>query len=243
MHNLQDLIRIVQTLGLQKYNGLDLRRPQLVGEGGCYRVSRCYYQDTKVIAVKQVKLPSVLSEQDQFHRRVQCVKKDLEVMHYKPLTEHTNIVRILGYGWGLSTDSALPFLVTEYAEYGNLRHYISRKASSLSLVSRMKLTGHVASGLHALHLCGIAHGDVKLENVLVFKDASKDAFDLESVIPKLVSIFFLAVSRANWSSVRRFLAPWCRAGRYIFAFSVVCLVPIATCTHIHIRQLTCSAVV
>ena len=183
-----------------------------MGEGGSYRVSRCFYQDTKVVAVKQVKLPSSLSEQDQYHRRVQCVKKDLEVMHYKPLAEHTNIARILGYGWGLSMESALPFLVTEFAEYGNLRHFISEKASDSTLISRMKLTGHVASGLHALHLCGLAHGDVKLDNVLVFKDTSKDDFEIDDVIPKLVSFFLMAIRRTILLSFQKFSSTTMQSG-------------------------------
>lgn len=33
--------------------------------------------------------------------------------------------------------------------------------------SRRELCYHVASGLYELHLSGVAHGDLKLENVLV----------------------------------------------------------------------------
>ena len=116
-------------------------------------------------------------------------------MNHRPLKEHANIVGLLGYGWGLSRDNVLPFLVTEYADCGNLRKFLLNAVQTpvLSIVSRMKVAGGIASGLHALHSCGIAYGDIKLENVLVFRHASEDD-GREMFLPKLVSPNLLSFS-------------------------------------------------
>lgn len=144
-----------------------------VGEGGSYRVFRCNHRNKQLVAAKIMKLPLELSakEKDEFRRRVFCLIKDLEVMHHPPLAKQENILGLLGYGWNLSEESALPFLVTEYAEQGTLRDFL--RTNTTDVGSRLRLCGNVASGLHAMHLCGVSHGDLKLENVLVFREADE----------------------------------------------------------------------
>ena len=187
-HRLQDLIRIVRLLRLRAFNSSELYDAAKVGEGGSYRVFRCEAGATNFVAVKQVKLPCEQQDNHEFRRRVCCVKKDLEIMHHQPLANHPNIVSLLGYGWRLFKDSALPFLVTEFAHHGNLRQYLQAHATNVGDISRMKLVGQIASGLHALHACGVAHGDVKLENVLVFQSLSAKDLDSDAPVPKLVSL-------------------------------------------------------
>ena len=159
---------------------------------------RCYHKAAKVVAVKEIKLPPGESQQDEFRRCVCCVLKDLEVMHHPPLARHDNIIRLLGYGYGLSGTNPLPFLVTEYSQHGTLREYLISKTPTL--IDRLKLCGGVASGLHAMHLSGVAHGDVKLENVLVFLNESEHGWRPE-VVPKLVSRFLFLNSLRTRLSV------------------------------------------
>lgn len=177
---------MVQNLQLNLFHSSELSGSRPAGEGCSYRVFRCYHKAVKFVAVKEVKLPQVVSQQDEFQRRVCCVLKDLEVMHHPPLARHDNVIRLLGYGYGLSSTNSLPFLVTEYSHHGTLREYLM--SDRTTLVARLKLCGGVASGLHAMHLSGVAHGDVKLENVLVFLNESEDGGRPE-VVPKLVSCF------------------------------------------------------
>lgn len=186
-HSLQDLIQIVQPLRLKVYKTSELYAPEIVGEGGTYRVFRCDHQRVNAVAVKQVKLPFERSKSDEFRRHVCSIKKDLEIMHHTPLAKRPNIARLLGFGWGLLNDSALPFLVTELAQDGNLRQYLQAKTSNVSLISRMKLTGQIATGLHALHLCGVAHGDLKLENVLIVR-LPMEKCNSEGFVAQLVSL-------------------------------------------------------
>lgn len=84
-------------------------------------------------------------------------------MHHAPLASHENILDLLGYGWNLQ--DSIPFLVTECARHGTLRQFL--KGNALRPRQKRKLCRDIASGLLELHLCGIAHGDIKLDNVLI----------------------------------------------------------------------------
>jgi serine/threonine protein kinase len=141
--------------------------------------------------VKQIKLPDDLNNDKAFQSRVDCVLKDIEVMNHPPIAQHQNILTLLGYGWGLRKGDVIPFIVTEYASLGTLRDYLQAKCRPLK--TRLALCSQVACGLNRLHWTGIAHGDLKLENVLVFPHSNKvchcrgvSNYDAD-VVAKLVS--------------------------------------------------------
>jgi serine/threonine protein kinase len=69
--------------------------------------------------------------------------------------------------------------VVEYAGLGTLREHITATKPPLSDIEI--LLGDVASGLVALHTCGIVHGDMKLDNVLVFPSMNRPAKALARV--------------------------------------------------------------
>ena len=158
-----------------------------IGEGSSYRVYPCNHLKKQLVAAKIMKIPLQPSreEKENFRGPVCCLIKDLEVMHHPPLANHENILRLLGYRWGLSEDSTLPCLVTEYADQGTLREFLRNMIINVAL--RLKFCGYIALGLHAMHLCGVSHGDLKLENVLVFREPDQ----LDSIVgqysAKLVS--------------------------------------------------------
>jgi serine/threonine protein kinase len=91
-------------------------------------------------------------------------------MSHGPLARHENVLNILGYGWNFRGSGSIPFLVTEYASSGTLRAYL--RQSQLPSRDRLLMCVNVARGLHELHLCGMAHGDLKLDNVLVTPQVS-----------------------------------------------------------------------
>ena len=181
-----------------------------VGEGGSYQVFRCNHLKKQLVAAKIMRLPLEISaeEKENFRRRVFCLIKDLEVMHHPPLAKHPNILGLLGYGWNLSENSALPFLVTEYAEQGTLRDFLRKVPTSL--VSKLQLCGDIASGLHAMHMCGVSHGDLKLENVLVFREvknySAKVVSQLSIALLRLPHVLMLCKVRL-WKFVFDILGP------------------------------------
>ena len=123
---LLDLVKLLQPLGLALYQRADMHDIRKVGEGGSYQVYRYKHSRKQLVAAKLMRLPLEFSaeEEENFRRRVFCLIKDLEVMHHPPLARHPNIVGLLGYGWNLSENSALPFLITEYAERGTFRDFL-----------------------------------------------------------------------------------------------------------------------
>ncbi|KAF7344948.1 Serine/threonine protein kinase [Mycena venus] len=101
---------------------------------------------------------------------------EIRALLHQPIRYHPNIVRLLGVGWGapLGTRSNFPLLVLEYAEFGSLAH-LQTNESPFPLSVKKKLCHDVAKGLAILHACDIVHGDLKHENVLVFRNKTPDA--------------------------------------------------------------------
>jgi serine/threonine protein kinase len=84
------------------------------------------------------------------------------LLHLNSL-QHPSVVELLGYGWDLGP---LPYLVLELADLGSLNNFLQENPLSWS---QKELTMvQLASGLEMLHSCEIIHGDIKLENILVF---------------------------------------------------------------------------
>jgi serine/threonine protein kinase len=83
--------------------------------------------------------------------------------------QHPNIVELLAYGWD---EDVLPYLVLEYAGLGTLDSFLA--ATSQSWSEKVRIVVGIASALELLHACDIIHGDVKLENILVFEDSQHE---------------------------------------------------------------------
>jgi len=93
---------------------------------------------------------------------------------HPPLLKHSNIVDFLGLAWGSNfydTSHRLPVLVVEYADYGNLAQL--QESEILEPQIRSSLALDIGEGIKILHRCGIIHGDVKSENVLIFAHPEK----------------------------------------------------------------------
>jgi serine/threonine protein kinase len=168
IRSLQDLLITIQPLNLDLYKPENLPEQCKLGEGASYNVWKCLNRrsPTKdLVAVKKVKLPRGNSDFEAFQSRVACVLKDIEVMNHPPMADCENILNILGYGWNVG-EGSIPFLVTELAPGGTLRQYLKANLSLRGL-QKIKFCRDVMSGMSELHLCGVIHGDLKLDNVLV----------------------------------------------------------------------------
>lgn len=164
IRSLQDLLATIQRFGLEVFDSRTLRRDGFIGEGVSYKVTKCTHTRThKLYAVKTVKLPHKSADSGAFERQVACVLRDIEVMY--GLAKRPNILDIYGYGWDVDSGNVIPYLVTEYAAEGTLRSFL--KNNELSIHEKLLFCKDVAQGLHFLHVAGIAHGDLKLDNVLV----------------------------------------------------------------------------
>ncbi|KAK7442986.1 hypothetical protein VKT23_015932 [Stygiomarasmius scandens] len=97
---------------------------------------------------------------------------ELRTLLHSPIRYHPNIVRFLGLTWdpslGTSTQSHFPAFILELSELGTLAQFQVNREGEMEMELKMLLGHDVAKGLSILHACGIVHGDLKHENVLVF---------------------------------------------------------------------------
>ncbi|KAM5343884.1 hypothetical protein ACJ41O_012421 [Fusarium nematophilum] len=94
---------------------------------------------------------------------------ELRILTHKPLSTHPNLLRIMGLGWSApesDPDYYLPMVQTEFAPFGTLKTFLSAWHCPYSFKRQFLLD--IAEGLSALHGCSIVHGDVKVENILIF---------------------------------------------------------------------------
>lgn len=125
-----------------------------------------------VYKIAQVEFTSAGYAIDEHRTRYASVLLDILVLSHTPLMLHRNIVSLLGIAWGNNQYSAtdrIPIPVVEYAHYGNLAdlqhdHWLTPAQKTFILCG-------VGTGISFLHECGVTHGDIKSENILIFPDA------------------------------------------------------------------------
>jgi serine/threonine protein kinase len=94
---------------------------------------------------------------------------EIYALAHPPLARHENIVKLLGLAWGSNPyepSHLLPVPIVEYADLGTLQDLQARE--TLPSEGKRRVCLDIALGLDALHGCGLVHGDVKPENVLMF---------------------------------------------------------------------------
>jgi serine/threonine protein kinase len=159
-----------------------------VGHGASYSVDKCTLNRTidgkpVAVAVKKLKMFQGDGSRDEasaaasaaHQRSVATVLNELRILTHPPLQSHLNIVSLLGYRSEFTSPSS-PHkinvsLVAEFAPFGTLKDFCQSLPpdQKLDLLTKAHLMHDIASGIEALHKCAIAHGDVKMENTLVFE--------------------------------------------------------------------------
>ena len=146
-----------------------------IGEGACYRVDKGELNQTgggRVVAIKYLKLTERLSKAvdiGESNRSIETVLRELRILTHDPIRECSNIVQLLGYGSRTVGEVISLYLVAEFAAHGTLRDYLSKRKTDrkVSVPQKIKFCNDIAKGLAALHACGVAQGDMKLENTLI----------------------------------------------------------------------------
>ena len=137
---------------------------EILGEGGMAFVYKA--RDTQLerfVAIKTLK-PNYVNQNtfvERFRREAQTAAN----------LNHPNIVQI--FDWGIDEE---PYFVMEYIEGNTLTSIIS-KNRTISLSDILFIGSQVSSGLHAAHMKGLVHRDIKPGNIMITPDGKVKVTD------------------------------------------------------------------
>ncbi|UZO15513.1 uncharacterized protein OCT59_006933 [Rhizophagus irregularis] len=111
---------------------------------------------------------SVRNGGDEFAFKLILGNEDLEVIQnrvtiLKELHEWENIIKF----YGLVPDKNKWYIVTEWAEYGNLREFYTNHKDRFDLRLKLRVSLDIARGLNFLRTVEIIHRDIRAKNVLI----------------------------------------------------------------------------
>lgn len=141
---------------------------------------------------------------DENEWRYMSVTTELLVLRHPYVKEHENIVNLLGITWDFEPgpEKIWPVIILEYSEYGSMD-----KIAFPNFDIKLQICTDVAEALACIQRCGVAHCDVKAENVLIFAGPS----DQRKFIAKL-SDFGCAIldvdSESSIPSGIAYTKPW-----------------------------------
>lgn len=137
-------------------------------------------------------------------RQLAAITNEIRILAIDSLKKAPCIVQMLGVGWDevATAGRYWPRLLIEAADYGTLGDFLTTSNDATNMVVRIELLYDVLEGLKALHMEGIAHCDLKLENVLVFHKHNRDVED-SSEFPHKYQVklcdFGFAVVQHDWN--------------------------------------------
>lgn len=119
-----------------------------------------------------VKTPKLRPDHHASHnsKLLLSLAKEYRILKTERLENHQNIVTAYGCCWQTlptGPSQPIPSLVLEGSPFGDVSNF--SRSRSLTLRERLRLCLDITSGLEALHTHGVIHGDLKPNNILIFK--------------------------------------------------------------------------
>ncbi|PKC03118.1 kinase-like protein [Rhizophagus irregularis] len=69
--------------------------------------------------------------------------------------------------YGLTSNGVKTYLITEWAENGNLRNYILNRGQNIELKLKIRIAYDIAKGLNFLDSVKVIHRDIRSENIVI----------------------------------------------------------------------------
>lgn len=164
---------------------------RLIGSGGFSDIDVATTKaEGKLVAVKHnralvQRIPQ--NVESHFDHHFVQLALELRILCHGSLAKHPNIVDIFGLCVADGLERPVLSLLLEFSPYGSLRKFLTNSETEVSTSGCCNFAVQVACGLEALHDLKICHGDVKLENTLVFPESDHWRIKLSdfglSVIP------------------------------------------------------------
>ncbi|KAH7215149.1 hypothetical protein DER44DRAFT_740691 [Fusarium oxysporum] len=164
----------------------DLNDGAAIGSGTTMTVFKCLWKSkNKAVAVKRVNLGIALGQsQHEAHSQkysglLKSLLREIRVMNHPWCKAHPNFVELLGISWdAVNSDGSIssyrPAMIVELADptTPQLRDLVKSSRYPLGLKEQgmmFDLLTDVAEGVTMLHAMKIVHGDLKPDNILLFR--------------------------------------------------------------------------
>jgi serine/threonine protein kinase len=162
-------------------------------------IKRCMF---KVQNDKRLDLTSPRSR-----RQVHDMHLEIMALQHADLKFHRNIVRLLG--WGIEEAwHETPLLVLELA-IADLHSIFEKSNIKMTCGITQQLSIDVGQGLDAIHEAGIIHGDIKPQNILIFKNFSDEVPLVAKLADFGLSVGEVQASMNDLVEVSGMSTDWC----------------------------------
>jgi hypothetical protein len=88
--------------------------------------------------------------------------------------DHPNVARVLDRGVSADDDD---FIVYEFVDGGDLGRWVRRRKNRLAAREAVQLVARIARGVHAAHMAGLVHCDLKPNNIVLTTDSEPKVTD------------------------------------------------------------------
>ncbi|KAL2828088.1 kinase-like domain-containing protein [Aspergillus pseudoustus] len=124
-----------------------------------------------------------------------AITNEVRILANRTLKDTNHLVRLLGVAWDeVPTYGRFwPRILLEAADYGTLGEFLAKCPDASDFSVKIQLLCGVAAGLQSLHQHGVAHCDLKLENVLVFRAEKTDDESLDYIYQAKICDFGFSV--------------------------------------------------
>jgi serine/threonine protein kinase len=185
-----------------------------IGYGSSFVVSIMTTQDDipglDAIVLKRT-IPSTAAQSGgRVRKRIESLMLELRVLTHGPIRKHENIVEFLGVAWEtdpLDLQRRWPVLIMEQATKGTLNDFL-QPSDPKPFRIKTALALDVVLGLKVLHQCGVLHGDIKTDNVLVFENQDPETWAERPVIAKLADFSGVLFDMKNPMALPSGTRPW-----------------------------------